>query len=104
MPKVGPKVGTASHASDNRQRNQIDSGKIGRSDRIRTYDPHVPNVVRYQTALHSAKTAARRCIPVIQKNRCGRRDPIAGVSRFRKPFAAPQCVQGAVRLNLKLSE
>ena len=28
-------------------------GKTGRSERIRTSDPHVPNVVRYQTALHS---------------------------------------------------
>ena len=27
--------------------------KNGRSDRIRTYDPLVPNEVRYQTALHS---------------------------------------------------
>jgi hypothetical protein len=27
--------------------------KNGRSDRIRTYDPLVPNEVRYQAALHS---------------------------------------------------
>jgi hypothetical protein len=27
--------------------------KTGRSDRIRTYDPLVPNKVRYQAALHS---------------------------------------------------
>ena len=27
----------------------------GRSDRIRTYDPLVPNQMRYQTALRSAK-------------------------------------------------
>ena len=26
---------------------------LGRSDRIRTYDPLVPNEVRYQAALHS---------------------------------------------------
>ncbi len=33
---------------------QIESrSKNGRSDRIRTYDPLVPNEVRYQTALHS---------------------------------------------------
>ena len=28
-------------------------GKNGRSDRIRTYDPLIPNQVRYQAALHS---------------------------------------------------
>ena len=28
-------------------------GVFGRSDRIRTYDPLVPNEVRYQAALHS---------------------------------------------------
>ena len=27
-------------------------GLIGRGDRIRTYDPHVPNVVLYQAELH----------------------------------------------------
>ena len=32
-------------------------GKLGRSDRIRTYDPLVPNEVRYQTALHSDMAA-----------------------------------------------
>ncbi len=31
--------------------------EIGRSDRIRTYDPLVPNEVRYQTALHSDNAA-----------------------------------------------
>ncbi|CUX28944.1 hypothetical protein AGR3A_Cc370042 [Agrobacterium tomkonis CFBP 6623] len=30
----------------------------GRSERIRTSDPHVPNVVRYQTALHSVTSGA----------------------------------------------
>ena len=30
-------------------------GFDGRSDRIRTYDPLVPNQMRYQTALRSAK-------------------------------------------------
>ena len=29
------------------------NGLIGRSDRIRTYDPLVPNQMRYQTALRS---------------------------------------------------
>jgi hypothetical protein len=29
--------------------------KTGRSDRIRTYDPLVPNEVRYQAALHSVR-------------------------------------------------
>ena len=28
-------------------------GEHGRSDRIRTYDPLIPNEVRYQAALHS---------------------------------------------------
>ncbi len=31
----------------------------GRSGVIRTLDPHVPNVVRYQTALHSVTSGAR---------------------------------------------
>ena len=38
------------------------AGNNGRSDRIRTYDPLVPNEVRYQTALHSdcaAKASTR---------------------------------------------
>lgn len=30
----------------------------GRSGKIRTCDPHVPNVVRYQTALHSVTSGA----------------------------------------------
>ncbi len=30
----------------------------GRSGVIRTLDPHVPNVVRYQTALHSVTSGA----------------------------------------------
>ena len=32
--------------------------QAGRSERIRTSDPHVPNVVRYQTALHSVTSGA----------------------------------------------
>ena len=36
---------------------------LGRSDRIRTYDPLVPNEVRYQTALHSDTRAALRGTP-----------------------------------------
>lgn len=28
-----------------------DIEKIGRDDRIRTYDPHTPSVMRYQAAL-----------------------------------------------------
>ena len=32
--------------------------KNGRSGVIRTLDPHVPNVVRYQTALHSVTSGA----------------------------------------------
>jgi hypothetical protein len=39
--------------------NGICSGKsAGRSGVIRTLDPHVPNVVRYQTALHSVTSGA----------------------------------------------
>ena len=36
---------------------------IGRSERIRTSDPLVPNEVRYQAALHS-DIAAKRLAPV----------------------------------------
>ena len=35
-------------------------GLNGRSERIRTSDPLVPNEVRYQTALHSDSRAAQR--------------------------------------------
>ena len=31
--------------------------KIGRSDRIRTYDPLLPKQLRYQTALHSEENS-----------------------------------------------
>ena len=31
--------------------NQSGLEKIGRDDRIRTYDPHTPSVMRYQAAL-----------------------------------------------------
>jgi hypothetical protein len=33
---------------------------IGRSDRIRTYDPLIPNQMRYQAALRSAKNVIVR--------------------------------------------
>ena len=36
-----------------RDNNEKEYFKIGRSERIRTSDPHVPNVVRYQAALRS---------------------------------------------------
>ena len=39
----------------------LENQKNGRSDRIRTYDPLVPNEVRYQTALHSDMPAPRSC-------------------------------------------
>ena len=47
----------------------------GRSGVIRTLDPHVPNVVRYQTALHSVTSGASIEQPIwlhkhqISKNR-----------------------------------
>ena len=35
-----------------------EQNQAGRSGVIRTLDPHVPNVVRYQTALHSVTSGA----------------------------------------------
>jgi hypothetical protein len=43
---------------------------IGRSDRIRTYDPLIPNQMRYQAALRSAKRVIVR------------RDDVRGQSTF----------------------
>jgi hypothetical protein len=40
-------------ASDKEKNREFICEKAGRSGVIRTLDPHVPNVVRYQTALHS---------------------------------------------------
>ena len=37
----------------------------GRSDRIRTYDPLVPNKVRYQTALHSDDSRCQARTPAL---------------------------------------
>ena len=59
----------------------LDFMKIGRSDRIRTSDPLVPNEVRYQTALHSDIdfcVAAERLIaspPRLSKSVPARQDP-----------------------------
>ena len=47
----------------------------GRSDRIRTYDPLVPNEVRYQTALHSdtdISSGKAGLIAAVAKGRKGR--------------------------------
>ena len=49
---------------------------IGRSTRIRTLDPLVPNQVRYQTAPHSAKQALYQAA----------RDLLASQSRDEKIF------------------
>ena len=49
---------------------------VGRSDRIRTYDPLVPNEVRYQAALHSDMPGRDRR-PVSRL--------IEASARFRKP-------------------
>jgi len=41
---------------------------IGRSDRIRTYDPLVPNQMRYQTALRSeAGNCSRRGVRALRE-------------------------------------
>jgi hypothetical protein len=49
----GLRGGPASVALNVSQSNQIVTACIGRSERIRTSDPIVPNDVRYQAALHS---------------------------------------------------
>jgi hypothetical protein len=41
-----------------RKKPAIAGFSAGRSGKIRTCDPHVPNVVRYQTALHSVTSGA----------------------------------------------
>ena len=38
---------------------RLSSGLYGRSERIRTFDPLVPNEVRYQAALHSDSSTRR---------------------------------------------
>ena len=69
---------------------------IGRSDRIRTYDPLVPNQMRYQTALRSeaAILASPLAIPspASTERRFRRRGPGSSVSlrliklqRLRRP-------------------
>jgi hypothetical protein len=52
-----------------RQMNDSPSFKLGRSTRIRTLDPLVPNQVRYRTAPHSEDDIIRRdqgCVNVVE--------------------------------------
>ena len=58
---------------------------IGRSDRIRTYDPLVPNEVRYQTALHSdTPDATARRAGLIDARVGGSKGKLGGWLRFHE--------------------
>ncbi len=46
-------LGLKSNSRQLNQQYQLFVPQLGRSERIRTSDPLVPNEVRYQTALHS---------------------------------------------------
>jgi hypothetical protein len=48
------------------QRYRLTLMKNGRGDRIRTYDPLVPNQMRYQAALHPDKALFYRLNPRIK--------------------------------------
>ena len=53
-------------------------GRIGRSSKIRTYDPHVPNVVLYQAELYSDACARAAFYTVLRMAQRGLAGPVKG--------------------------
>ena len=69
-------------------------GKTGRSERIRTSDPLVPNEVRYQTAPHSVSNLRRRySVP----DMCPQASPRFEIERIRQIHAG--CANNSLRLS-----
>ena len=71
--------------------------KIGRSERIRTSGPCVPNTVLYQAELHSGRGAYSRARRSRQSTPGGRRERASGGADQSRTEAAPRAVASTLR-------